>query len=84
LQLKYSALVSKSQEERQSYEKKLVEERRQKENAINKQKKVFVVAKCLYGLALSIIILCILQLKVLLFFVCCECCDSFCVWFEFE
>jgi len=54
LQLKYSALVSKSQEERQSYEKKLVEERRQKENAINKQKKVFVVAKCLYGLALSI------------------------------
>ncbi|CAL8122306.1 unnamed protein product [Orchesella dallaii] len=39
LQLKYSALLSKSQEERQSYEKKLQEERRLKENAISKQKK---------------------------------------------
>ncbi|CAG7825807.1 unnamed protein product [Allacma fusca] len=39
LQLKYSALLSKGQEERQSYEKKLFEERRQKENAISKQKK---------------------------------------------
>jgi len=38
--LKYSALLSKSQEERQSYEKKLSEERRQKDNAIKKQTKV--------------------------------------------
>jgi hypothetical protein len=44
LQLKYSALQSKSQEERQSYEKKLMEERRQKDNAIKKQTKV--TAEC--------------------------------------
>lgn len=43
MQLKYSALLSKSQEERQSYEKKLMEERRQKDNAIKKQTKVFSI-----------------------------------------
>lgn len=36
----YAALQSKSQEERQSYEKKLLEERRQKDSAIKKQTKV--------------------------------------------